>query len=256
MKKFVMMTVVFLSLQQSVSAFEKIVGGEPVTDPNEASFTVSLRSCGASIISSKWVLTAAHCYGHFSSIKGGVLSLDDVGISLPFKNVIRHPQYSKPIAFSNDFALIELSSEIDFAANPSLKAIKLATADFEAQGYQAPGLESIVYGWGRTSEGGSSSSVLNKVVVPIVSNEIANSPIAYNGKVNDTMIAAGYANGGRDSCQGDSGGPLIMHDQHNDPVLVGVVSWGHGCARANKYGVYAKVSSAISWISSVTGIQY
>lgn len=104
-------------------------------------------------------------------------------------------------------------------------------------------------GWGRTSEGGSSSDALLKVEVPFVSANKCSA--SYPNQITDRMICAGFDEGGKDSCQGDSGGPLVKGNG-SSRVLVGVVSWGEGCARPGKYGVYSKVSSVIDWINSVT----
>ena len=64
------------------------------------------------------------------------------------------------------------------------------------------------------------------------------------------MICAGYKQGGKDACQGDSGGPFICEGQNKEAILTGIVSWGIGCARANNYGVYARVTKILDWIKS------
>ena len=90
----------------------------------------------------------------------------------------------------------------------------------------------------------------NQVQVPIVDQTIANGPQSYDGALDDSSLAAGYAKGGKDACDGDSGGPLFTFDaSQNKNVLVGVVSFGDGCAQANKYGIYAKVSEGYAWIT-------
>lgn len=95
------------------------------------------------------------------------------------------------------------------------------------------------------------SEILQMVQVPILNQQHCNKQ--YKGRITDQMICAGYEKGGKDSCQGDSGGPLSTRIS-NRPLLVGVVSWGIGCARPDYAGVYARVTSVRSWIKSHTNI--
>ena len=105
-------------------------------------------------------------------------------------------------------------------------------------------------GWGRTKEGDEkpASEVLQKGEVPYIENATCNAKDAYDGKIKPGMMCAGYRDGGVDSCQGDSGGPLVLRGQ-DGPVLVGVVSWGEGCARKLRYGIYTRVTAYSDWIA-------
>ena len=106
----------------------------------------------------------------------------------------------------------------------------------------------IVSGWGSISSSGPTSNYLRKVAVPIISNATCNSNYGY-GSVTDQMLCAGRPQGGIDSCQGDSGGPMFINDA-GLPKLLGVVSWGEGCAWANYPGVYSHVANMRGWIDS------
>ena len=100
---------------------------------------------------------------------------------------------------------------------------------------------------------GPYSNVLRAVRVPIISKErCQNVPFPYfRGSLTSRMFCAGYAEGKKDACQGDSGGPAVAYDR-----LLGMVSFGYGCATPGSYGVYSKVAKVRSWIEQTTGITF
>src|SRR4029453_142014 len=104
---------------------------------------------------------------------------------------------------------------------------------------------------GQAREGGAQQRYLLKATVPFVSDTTCNSRTMYNGAViASDEICAGYTQGGGDTCQGPSGGPMFRRDSANAWIQVGIVSWGEGCARPNKPGVYSQVSFFASNIAS------
>ncbi|XP_015431215.1 PREDICTED: trypsin-2-like [Dufourea novaeangliae] len=218
----------------------QIVGGSAV-DIRQHPYQLSLQTtghiCGASIISSKWAVTAAHCVGSAPSrysLRAGS-SNKDTGTRYGVKNIIRHPQYNSQ-TIDYDIALLEIDGEIKFS--PTVQPVKLTSAE--------PSTNKLVdiTGWGALREGGSTSSQLMKVSVPIVARNKCQEHYSRYGTITTRMICAGYVQGGKDSCQGDSGGPLTSAG-----VLYGIVSWGLGCAQPNYPGVYTNVASLRSWIS-------
>lgn len=230
----------------------KIVGGVEA-EKGEFPFMVSLQMgrshfCGGSLISSHWVLTAAHCiYTTSLPVRGRVVigahALSDTDVEIfKIKQAIKHPRYEERARADFDYALVELDGDSKF------EPIKL---DGKDASLPLEGM-AITAGWGSTFEGGSVNPLLLKVEVPLTSQVKCDQ--AYPGDITDTMICAGLDAGGKDSCQGDSGGPLLVKTESGD-ILVGVVSWGEGCARPKKYGVYSRVSQAIDWIQSVTQAQ-
>ena len=200
-------------------------------------------------INQDWVLTAAHCVEDVKAAELANLSIrynfidqaSEQGSQIKIDNIYMHPEYSQ--GKSTDVALIKLSTPVT-----DVEYLKLAT-DADAAQIKA-GVEAVVSGWGATSQGSAGSTELLKVKVPLVTNAICNSASAYNGQIAETEICAGFAEGGKDSCQGDSGGPLVIAGNEG-PLQVGVVSWGYGCALANKYGVYARVTSFQAWFNDV-----
>lgn len=230
----------------------RIVGGKPLAYPRQLPFLVSLfhyggPNCGGSLIAPNWVVSAAHCTvsgmssGH-NEIKVGMHSSsgvddDDCVQHRTIKRLINHPQYDD-WTMEHDIALIELDAPVDYPP------VALGSPDLEAEDTPL-----AVAGWGTTEEGGWGPDEPLKVTVPVVSNTECDS--SYPDQITSGMMCAGTAAGGKDSCQGDSGGPLFS--ESGGGKLVGVVSWGRGCAQPDVPGVYTRVSSYTAWICATTG---
>lgn len=230
----------------------EIVGGGPAGKGQNRWITSLQRGghfCGASLIADRWVVTAAHCVvgekvkGLKVWVGGHDLRRKDQGETAKVKKIYIHPNYSEKTD-RNDIALIELKAPI----GTNIPRAVVASSQTTNQNAK-PGKIATVSGWGALSENGASPKVLHQVKLPIVSNSECNSPAAYGGEVAGTQICAGLRQGGKDSCYGDSGGPLWVTKQ-GKAHLVGVVSWGEGCAQPRKYGVYTRVANFKGWIDS------
>jgi secreted trypsin-like serine protease len=232
----------------------RIVGGEEVT-PYSRPYQVSIQSttgshfCGGSIIADNLVLTAAHCMDGVDGnspniqVRVGAHSLTDgSGQVIQVATTYTNQEYPN---LSKDVALLKLATKI---TDKNAKALTLADETFFNGNIKA-GTSMVVSGWGTLTSGGEMPDKLMAVAVPYVTNEVCNSPEAYDGQIQNTEICGGLKAGGKDSCQGDSGGPLVVSDGKRF-VQVGVVSWGEGCAMADKYGVYANVALLKTWIDN------
>ena len=232
----------------------RIVGGVQ-TEVNEYPWQAGIVSrggtrtfCGGTVINDRYVLTAAHCTAGNSASRMDVLlrehriGTSDGELRFRVERIIDHPSYTSASGSGYDFSLLKLSSTIDFASLDN----RVAPACLPTGGEFADA-EAIVSGWGTTSSGGSQATALREVTVQTMTNSECRQ--SYGRTINDSMLCA--ANPGKDSCQGDSGGPLVT-DVSGRYTLIGVVSWGSGCADPDFPGVYARVTEVTSWIQQNT----
>ncbi|KAF4533005.1 hypothetical protein B566_EDAN000694 [Ephemera danica] len=225
----------------------KIVGGSPAAE-NEIPWQVSIQStrssvyCGGSIISNTWILTAGHCSGINPSnyqIRVGTLTYASGGSVHTINQVIRHEDYGG-LLIVNDIAVWSVNEP--FVFSPAVAAGVLPAQDQDT----AAGTVVWVSGWGTTSSGGQISDILLKVDVPVTTDAYCEA--AYSN-FRPGEICAGLDEGGKDSCQGDSGGPLYLNG-----VILGIVSYGNGCASPGFPGVYTEVSYFRDWITTNSGV--
>lgn len=220
-----------------------IVGGSPAP---ETPWVVALTDaggnlfCGGALVAPNRVVTAAHCMTERLAVTAHERAADavrvvvgrrdratDSGQVVQVSRVWRHPDF-RDVTTGDDVAVLTLAESV------TTRPVALVDAGDTAS--YAPGVEATVLGWGRTAEGSGPSTTLRQVHVPVQDDATCTKAVpTYR---NSAMVCAGHPQGGQDACEGDSGGPMVVRGR-----LVGVVSYGRGCARPGEPGVYTRLTS-------------
>nr|XP_034830046.1 trypsin-3-like [Maniola hyperantus] len=234
----------------SLNEGNRVVNGEAI-DISQIPYHAALRrkssagwiyTCGAAIITTKALLTAAHCVSAIQSdplqlrVAVGTSSRSSGGTVYDVKTVYPHERYSS-LTLEHDIAMLVISKKINF--DKKVDAVFIPEPNFSLPVGEA----ALVSGYGIISYEGPVSSVLRAATVEIVGQDICTRAYRRIAKISDGMLCAVANNPPRDACQGDSGGPLVVKG-----TLVGIVSWGEGCANITYPGVYTRVSEYYSWI--------
>ncbi|MGH3519014.1 MAG: S1 family peptidase [Haloechinothrix sp.] len=226
-----------VSAQARPGAQPFIVGGS-ATKISDHPYVVYLADrrgrqyCGGALFAPDKVVTAAHCVARISRsairvVAGRQDVRGDDGIETTVRQVWVPDDYRR-VNEGKDIAVLTLRDQLPY------RTIRLA-AEEDAERY-TPGRKATVFGWGRTGEREPGSDQLRSAKLPI--RRDADCAAVYEDYIPDEMVCAGYREGGVDACQGDSGGPLIAGNR-----LIGIVSFGEGCARADRPGVYTEVAA-------------
>lgn len=242
----VLVLTAMLASTGTAAADEQVVGGERASIKANpwAVYLVDDRGtqfCGGTIVAPAKVLTAAHCAlgrspREVQVVAGREDKLDrQAGVVAAVTGIWIHKQYTSADE-GEDVAVLTLKKALPYAPLP--------LAEQSDRALYQPGTELRALGWGRTTENGKTSRYLMQATVPVLPDAFCVD--TYPQFVKADMFCAGFEGGKVDTCQGDSGGPIVA-----DGKLVGVTSWGEGCARRNKPGVYVRISRYAEELHSV-----
>ncbi|XP_063629952.1 transmembrane protease serine 9-like [Cydia splendana] len=208
--------------------------------------------CGASLINDKYVVSAAHCLKGFMWFMFRVTFGEHNRCDKTTRPITRY--VTKVIAhnfslsdLSNDIALLKISSPITYSH--AVRPVCLP----KYQGRSYENSIATVSGWGATGETKNWSCTLLEAELPVLSNQECRHTKYNASRIQEAMLCAGFPKTAhKDACTGDSGGPLITENSDHVYELIGIVSWGYGCARLGYPGVYTRVTKYLDWIRDNT----
>ncbi|XP_021075076.1 coagulation factor X isoform X2 [Mus pahari] len=202
--------------------------------------------CGGTILNEFYILTAAHCLHQARRFKvrvGDRNTEKEEGNEMVHEVdvVIKHNKFQRD-TYDFDIAVLKLKTPITFRMNVAPACLPQKDWAESTLMTQKTG---IVSGFGRTHEKGRQSNILKMLEVPYVDRNTCKLSTSFS--ITQNMFCAGYEAKLEDACQGDSGGPHVTQFK-NTYYVTGIVSWGEGCARKGKYGIYTKVTTFLKWI--------